>query len=408
MHELLPVLNVAENAPRALVTWNSRPSDPSSLRQYFAVVAFGFDRETIAYLVSQGFAYTYRFAVIPGLTDARWFVPLGSRRAAAATFALYSPLKKAAKLRKAGVQLASRLGLPGWYRDKVLIALRQPSMLSDIMVDFLGDSAMEVAISSGTPGPTRKPTLATLSPDGIIRGIVKAADTPVTRTLLRNESSLLQSVKAVVGSNIEIPSILHQVETGQRLITVQSALNGHHPSREFTSNHRRFLDSLRTGSSGPALYTELARSLPIRASRIQKPGLELGQSINLIQTLLEGYEIPHTVNHGDFTPWNLKENNGRLGAFDWESGWLDGLPLQDEIHYNLQVGFLLDGWGLDQAMSYLLFDPGITRFETRQPAGRGLQLVYLVNAVIQRHEAMARPNDPALQRYYALLRAFLS
>jgi hypothetical protein len=38
--------------------------------------------------------------------------------------------------------------------------------------------------------------------------------------------------------------------------------------------------------------------------------------------------------HGDFGPWNLKNQpGGTLGLIDWESGWRGGLPMQDAFYY---------------------------------------------------------------------------
>ena len=62
--------------------------------------------------------------------------------------------------------------------------------------------------------------------------------------------------------------------------------------------------------------------------------------------------IPSTIVHGDFAPWNLREHNGQIAAFDWEYAELDGLPLVDQTHYELQVGYLLKS-GIYRAASRL-------------------------------------------------------
>ena len=97
--------------------------------------------------------------------------------------------------------------------------------------------------------------------------------------------------------------------------------------------------------------------------------LEEGDPVAQFSELLTLFEEPHpafelalrwlarhrpvssgrTIVHGDFAPWNLRERDGAISAFDWEYGQPSGLPLLDELHYRLQVGFLLENWSPDQA-----------------------------------------------------------
>ena len=46
---------------------------------------------------------------------------------------------------------------------------------------------------------------------------------------------------------------------------------------------------------------------------------------------------PVAIHHGDFAPWNLREVGGKLKAFDWEYGNMQGFPYLDLAFFSLQT-----------------------------------------------------------------------
>jgi len=69
--------------------------------------------------------------------------------------------------------------------------------------------------------------------------------------------------------------------------------------------------------------------------------------------LLAGAQVPVTLVHGDFVPWNMVLDGGTLRVFDWEYGCLEGLPNWDETHFMLQVGLILHRWSRHQIVAAL-------------------------------------------------------
>jgi len=69
--------------------------------------------------------------------------------------------------------------------------------------------------------------------------------------------------------------------------------------------------------------------------------------------LLAGAQVPVTLVHGDFVPWNMVLEGGSLRVFDWEYGCLDGLPNWDETHFMLQVGLIVRRWSRHQFLAAL-------------------------------------------------------
>lgn len=69
-----------------------------------------------------------------------------------------------------------------------------------------------------------------------------------------------------------------------------------------------------------------------------------GQSekLSAVAAALAGKKIRSTLYHGDFTPWNLRAINAmNLQAYDWEVGFLRGIPGWDWFHFIVQTSILV-------------------------------------------------------------------
>jgi Ser/Thr protein kinase RdoA (MazF antagonist) len=97
----------------------------------------------------------------------------------------------------------------------------------------------------------------------------------------------------------------------------------------------------------------MVRTLSARLDALAPDHTGLAGLLDRFTPILEAMSVRSTIVHGDFAPWNLRLNHGRISAFDWEYAELDGLPLIDEAHYTLQLGYLLHNWSIDQAAQAL-------------------------------------------------------
>src|SRR5688500_14412755 len=71
--------------PRAVAAWRKTWNDVNlELPKWDAVVAINCPHVTTARLEAAGYKYARRFAVLPGLEKARWFISLDSGKVAAA------------------------------------------------------------------------------------------------------------------------------------------------------------------------------------------------------------------------------------------------------------------------------------------------------------------------------------
>jgi hypothetical protein len=76
-------------------------------------------------------------------------------------------------------------------------------------------------------------------------------------------------------------------------------------------------------------------SLPWVNSILQKAPVKLAAAI-------AEQKVRRSLLHGDFAPWNLRSDRGKLMAIDWEWGSLDGLGGIDLGHGLLMTGNLVD------------------------------------------------------------------
>jgi hypothetical protein len=120
-------------------------------------------------------------------------------------------------------------------------------------------------------------------------------------------------------------------------------------------------------------------TLPNRLANLVTPRPELADALADVLPVLEHARVPSTIVHGDFAPWNLREHAGKVCAFDWEYAELDGLPLIDETHYRLQVGYLLDKWTLDDARAALAQMGRENELGLSGEAVRAVQVVYFID-----------------------------
>jgi hypothetical protein len=100
-------------------------------------------------------------------------------------------------------------------------------------------------------------------------------------------------------------------------------------------------------------------------------------------TTLSTLRLPATAVHGDFVPWNLREHLGVIGAFDWEYAEIDGIPLIDQTHHLLAIGYLLKKWTPEHAYRRLEEVAAAAPLGLPSATVRALQLAYLLDYLLR-------------------------
>lgn len=362
-----------------LVAWDRRAAAfrDLDLAGFSGVVAINCPGLSAGDFEDAGLPYLRRFAVVPSLAAARWFIPLDTPAISAAAFQLYTPFQLSARLKQSGIRAVARSGLPFWYRDQVWIAQRDASPL-ELTLQTLVPAATRLAFSTGTPGPARKPTAALLAADGHVVGYAKLSCSDLTSRLVRHEADVLRALATLPGQEPLAPRLLFAGEVEGMHVTVQTVLAGRPPSRTLSPAHRQLLASLSVGPTRLASQSGIVRSLRGRIASLTSPRSDLLAALDGALTVLDGLALPTTIVHGDFAPWNLRVSDGAVAAFDWEYAELDGLPLLDEIQHHLQVGFFLDDWPVDRAHDRMMALASSAPLGLRPEQVRALQTLSLL------------------------------
>jgi hypothetical protein len=361
---------------------------------------------TDARLAAAGFGYVRRFAALPNITAARWFIPLDTPAVAAAAFGVYSPTRLSARAKRTAAQLAARVGLPVWYRDSVCIAQRSPPPLERQLAAGLStNEELRLALSAGAPEPARnrKASAALLRLDGSIVGFAKLAGSPLARMLVEREATVLATLAAKPAVAGAVPRLLAAGEADGRYYLVQSPVTGRAAPARLTDDHRAFLTALQDGRPRPAIDTELVRSLLPRLQNLGADGADLIPACERVVASLVGCAVPSTIVHGDFAPWNLRiRRGGGLAAFDWEYGRVDGLPAVDAAHHELQVGYNMLAW--TPAAGARALDAHVADHRDLSPRHVvALQNVYLLDVLARLAEEGYGPSEQMVHWHRDLL-----
>jgi hypothetical protein len=382
---------------KIVVVYDAYPPKNSTSSAFVGINSRGIDDGDLR---NAGFASISRFAVIPGWSNPRWFIPLGSPAVASAGFNLYTPARQLARLKRAALRAVVYSRLTFLFRDQLLIAQRELSPLQTEMERLFPDRDLSIALSSGAPegARNRKASGAVIDSDGTILAFLKLGTTPLARSLLANEAQVLGRLQAQ-NLNQLVPKLLMAGEIDSAYVTAQTPLPGRPAPTPIGPMHREFLSRLAFGLAASVAQTQLVRDLPGRIAALPEPHPELTEPLEHALSILEEGTVRSGAIHGDFAPWNLRRNGNTIAAFDWEYGNLDGPAGMDEIHYRLQVGYLLDHWTVERAASELI-RPGVLDPYLSRPDSRGrnaLVILYLIDILARLYmEGYARADEMVL------------
>jgi hypothetical protein len=281
-------------------------------------------------------------------------------------------------LKVLAAKAAAQMRLPVWYRDQIVIAQRTAPPIEQKLAGLFPGRDFRVAISSGAPEPARnrKVSFAVIGMNGTIIGFGKIAGSELSNKLMRDECRALPELSS---RGIGAPKLVFAGDVDGSFVTLQRPLPGKNVSPRLTEDKLALLRSLRSDRMHLATESNLVVTLPERIANLPIARSELIDALEEILPILEQARVPSTIIHGDFAPWNLRQQKGSVVAFDWEYAELDGLPLIDETHYRLQVGYLLNNWDIAQAGAALEQMQLHNDLSLSIEQARAIQAVYLID-----------------------------
>lgn len=209
------------------------------------------------------------------------------------------------------------------------------------------------ALFVGFPGPLQKLTIYCPDQNGGLGKVAKVALQPSANGAIAQEAHWLSKLNRSEAMAAFLPELLLEgiLPCGRSYISMLALPPGI-SSTHFSASHYAFLRVL--AQQKPALYlwqqSDAYKRLYKRTHDVL-PLIEPSYRTLLLGALAEveqqigNQELPAGMVHGDFAPWNLRINSGRLFVFDWEYAEACGNPLQDFLHFHL-IPRALQRWPL--------------------------------------------------------------
>ena len=302
-----------------------------------------------------------RYAVVPSVARARFLVPLGAPRAAAASLLAYNALRppKVRALRAAIGGLA-RFGGPGLAPFPTLtvsVPAGVPAtdlLLTDRLAADLGGTPLLAAFGVRPPDPNGKPTLQLFDADGRPRGYAKIGWNDATRALVTAEAAALRDLRGVTGvaDHPTPPGLLAETVWGDHVVAVVEplppAVRGvpvDDPPRiaALLAVARRGAPAGEPRPFASSTFLTRLTELADRAAVAEPAGARAVAAVAALARRHRDTAVEFGHWHGDWVPWNLGLHAGRLVAWDWEHSGPD-VPLGfDLAHDAFQRSLVLRG-----------------------------------------------------------------
>ncbi len=319
--------------------------------------------------VPDGYVAAECFAVVPSLARPRFLVPLASRRAAWASTSRYNALRPVrGRALRAAVGAGMRAGVgQRALRDRLVVYVAAgagQASLEELLIGAYLRRALDapdlvMGVGVKAPHPNRKPTLQLFGAGGEVLGYVKVGWSQLTRALVRNEVDAMRDCQAHPPPGVEIPRLLLAGRWNDLDLAVSS------PLPTGVRRHRHALRPPPVAVSRAIAAMDGTRALPLASSpwwhrvRAQVAAAAADEGGEIAATLRDAADRTERHHgdrrlvfgrwHGDWVPWNLAWERGRLFAWDWEHSSADAPLGFDLLHWQFQVAFVRQGRGAAEA-----------------------------------------------------------
>ncbi len=205
----------------------------------------------------------------------------------------------------------------------------------------IGTEAGLSCCRAGAPGPWSKDTILFLDHLAQPLLIVKAGKGEAVDRLLRNETEWLRELRNQPQLAAHLPELVAHRSGMDLSFVAQSVLPGR-SEFELGKPHFEFLRKFQAYSRRSLRYEEsgMWRNMHTRMRALdgllsKAWGLRIEKAMRRIEEQLCGAPILMTAAHNDFTPWNIRIQDGVARIFDWEYAEAEQLPLFDPLHFAL-------------------------------------------------------------------------
>jgi hypothetical protein len=282
------------------------------------------------------------FLVIPDQRRPRLLVPVGSGRVAAAAVRRYAePQSRLARIKRDAVVASLRTGTARLLlRSRVCVPVTSDTIETYLRRALGTDLTLSVHI--GPARANRKPVLQLLDADATTLGFAKLGVGPLTRTLVRAETTALDLLAHRRLTTVSVPQVRHAGQWRGHEVLVQSPLPIWEPRvplggdrLESAMSEVANLDGVgeATLEDGP-YWPHLRERLDAIAAH--PDGRVLADAAHDLVDRVGLTPLRYGCWHGDWAPWNMAALADRLLLWDWER-FAAGVPMGfDALHYAMQ------------------------------------------------------------------------
>jgi hypothetical protein len=325
------------------------------------------------------------------LKDGRGFlIPLESHQARVSALRLYNAQNLKARVVKKLLTLGLKGGIVRPLLRRVQVLIRRDMQEQERGKVFLLEYLKEVlkcrdltyAISLGTPGPHRKPVVQIMTYDGAVLGYAKVGRDDATNGLVQNEVQTLQALADAHLRALTVPRVLHSGWWGEHFLCVLSAPEGFSDGapQTLTPLHLAALKELRAAQavSMPLQESTFWITLCGRVRQMHPTYYRhvLEQGMAKAEAWVGKTPLLFHFCHGDFTPWNMKQDGKELFIFDWEYASEAGPPAWDLLHFQFQTMRLLKRWEAGAIYASLVGNEPFPRWGASALVALGLEESY--------------------------------
>ena len=330
------------------------------------------------------------YAAYPNLANVRWLLPAKEpalRRAGIE--GLYQP----SSLR--GRALRTIIGAGALQGEKVWLEEDNLQRLETMVASAMGVDAVRLAFYLGVPAPHRKVTAQVLTPEGKTLAYAKIATSELAQAALKTERRALLRLSQSAGLKGTVPELLGSLEWQGGTILLITMGPPRPGPRGLSSEHLRFCTQLFQSFRGHQTFVESPMWssiseiwLHLQRSSPETLPANLGPALERLHEELGPVNMPLSLAHGDFAPWNTRLGERSLFVLDWERASEGMTPLYDAFNFQALQSALL---GRRKGIRDRLFH--LSLLDAIWPEGRkhlpDLYLAYLTHVSLLYSEAQS-------------------
>nr|WP_240956501.1 hypothetical protein [Micromonospora sp. HNM0581] len=280
-----------------------------------------------------GHTVVARYAVVPSVARARFLLPLGCPRVAAAALLSYNALRPAkVRAARAVLGVAARAGAVDRAPFPVLtVALPARLDPTEVLLAARLGAALGTPVHTACgvrpPDPNHKPTLQLFDDRGTPRGYAKIGWNDATRALVTAEAAALRDAAGLAGTagHPGVPRLLTEFTWAGQAVAVVDPLPAdiRGVADDTQPDIAALLAVARRG--GPAAPVQPLVGSPFLARLTEQArraadtvGERASTAVDELARRHGDVAVEFGHWHGDWVPWNLGRHEGKLIAWDWE------------------------------------------------------------------------------------------